>query len=712
MSKANRFDDGMRLNRAITRPWFRALGAILLLALAGMASAETRNTLEGVSHTALPDDGVRLTLRFSEPPAEPLSFVTESPARIALDFADTRSGLAERTVRVGAGTVESLTAVEAKDRTRVVLNLSRHAGYETTVSGNDLIVTVRPDAPVAMVGIAPATEWKEPKAAHRRVVTDVDFRRGMAGEGRVLVGLSDPKTVVDIKERPGRVIVEFQRTHIPERLLRRLDVTDFATPIGQIDTLMDGDKARMVITVAGEYEIVSWQSDEAFVFEAKPKVVDEVAKAREKFPYVGERLSLNFQDIEVRSVLQLIADFTDLNMVVSDSVTGNITLRLKNVPWDQALDIILRTKGLGQRAEGNVIYVAPHTEIAQRFQEQQAAEQLAPLRSEIMQINYAKAKDIAALLLAKDGRLLSERGTVSVDERTNTLIVNDTADKLGEVEALLERLDQPVRQVLIESRIVVANDSFSRELGVRFGATGVRRRGDGIITSSGSAEGTSGVVDNALSNLNTTGQPFPVGVPALNDRFNVNLPVENPAGRLALAILGKNYLVDLELSAAQAEGKGEVISNPRVVTGNQGKAVIKQGFEIPYVEATSSGATSVDFKEAVLSLEVTPQITPDDRVIMDLKVNKDRPDWTRSVLGVPPIDTRSVETSVIVGNGETVVLGGIYEETSENQINKVPLLGDLPVMGHLFKNTSRAESRSELLIFITPRIFSDALDVR
>ncbi|MBT8062343.1 MAG: type IV pilus secretin PilQ family protein, partial [Gammaproteobacteria bacterium] len=433
----------------------------------------------------------------------------------------------------------------------------------------------------------------------------------------------------------------------------------------------------------------------------------------------GERLTLNFQDIETRAVLQLLADTSDLNIVVSDTVVGNVTLRLQNVPWDQALDIVLRTKGLDMRQNDNVIIVAPAEEIAERerreLESRKQIEELVPLRSEFIQVNYAKAGELAALI-GGGNALLSDRGNVAIDERTNTLLVQDTAEKLAEVRRLVRQLDIPIRQVLIESRIVIANDDFSRELGVRMGATAVTdNSSDGLIAVSGSASGTGTIVDSGLDNLQTSGQPFPVGLPDQADRFNVNLPIGNPAGRVALAILDSDYLVDLELAAMQAEGRGEVTSTPRVVTANQKKASIEQGVEIPYQEASSSGATATQFKKAVLRLEVTPQITPDDRIIMDLLISNDSVgEQVASATGgfVPSIDTNEVSTQVLVKNGETVVLGGIYITDRRDTTNKVPYLGDLPVVGRLFKSSQRQSNKSELLVFVTPKILKEGTSIK
>jgi len=469
----------------------------------------------------------------------------------------------------------------------------------------------------------------------------------------------------------------------------------------------------MVISSSGNYEHLAYQTTDNYTIEVRPVSQEKAEELKkDEFGYSGEKLSLNFQNIEVRAVLQLIADFTGLNIVASDTVQGNITLRLKNVPWDQALDIILKTRGLGMRKSGNVVLIAPNDELAAREQKELKAQQqmveLAPLQTQFYQINYAKAADIATLLKAENNSILSKRGNVTLDERTNTLMVLETADKHEEIARLIERLDIPVRQVVIESRIVIANDDFSRNLGVRTGVTNVGTNGSsGIIGTTGTLEGTDTMVNSAIANNASTGTPLPVTLPAANNRYNVNLPATGNPATLALAILGSDYLVDLELSALQTEGRGEVISNPRVVTSNQKEATIKQGVEIPYQEASSSGATSVSFKEAVLSLSVTPQITPDDRVVMDLAVNKDS--VGQVVGGVPSINTRSVTTQVLVNNGDTVVLGGIYEQSSTQGEDKVPLLGDIPLLGYLFKSTTKIANKAELLIFVTPKILKEGL---
>ncbi len=700
------------------------LCAVVLLnqALPGAATAQTLNTLQSVDVAGLPDNRVQLTVTLSDSAPEPLSFTIDNPARIALDFPATRNGLDQRSQTIGVGVAKSLTAIEAKGRTRLVLNLVKMVPYETRVVGKQVIITLMGEpgsAPMAasMPTATPAPAGSAPAASNGPGIANVDFRRGIAGEGRVIVTLSNPSIPVDMRQEAGKIVLDFFNSSLPEKLERRLDVVDFATPVQTIDTRSQGDMVRMTLTMHSEYEHLAYQSENQFTVEVKPttKEAQEERKKKE-VGYTGERLSLNFQDIEVRSVLQLIADFTSINIVVSDTVTGNLTLRLKNVPWDQALDIVLKTKGLAMRQNGNVMLIGPSEEIAARekleLESQKQIEELVPLYSEYVQINYAKAGDIADLLKNTDNSMLTEgRGNVSIDERTNTLLIQDTASKLQEIRELVALLDIPVRQVLIESRIVIANNDFSRDLGVRFGATAVGdNNGNGVAGVSGSLGGTSTIVDSAITNLQNTGSPFPVTLPTQDDRLMVDLPVSTPAGQLAVALLGSDYLLDLELSAMQAEGRGEIVSSPRVITSNQKQAVIKSGVEIPYQEATSSGATNVSFKEAVLSLEVTPQITPDDRVILDLSVNKDS--VGQVFLGVPSINTRQVSTQVLVDNGETVVLGGVYEQTRSEEADKVPLLGDLPGLGVLFRQTRKVDDKSELLIFVTPKIIKESLGIQ
>ena len=504
---------------------------------------------------------------------------------------------------------------------------------------------------------------------------------------------------MDVQSQGGDIRVEIADTALPERLQRRLDVTDFATPVRTIDAVEES--GRTIITIHPEtgYDYLAYQADETLSVNVRRQREGEADLEDQRFKYQGEKLSLNFQDIEVRSVLQLLADFTGLNVVVSDSVEGSLTLRLKNVPWDQALDIILQSEGLAKRRNGNVIFVAPQQEIAAREQARLEARQkeqdLAPLRTEYVQVNYAKAAELATILKSKESSLLSERASVTVDERTNTLLIRATSENLEQARRMVSRLDVPVRQVLIESRIVIATDDFNREIGVRWGThRDTTNDGEGAVLSNNSDQ-----VDNLIDN------------DAIDDRYNVNLPVNNPSGSVALALakLPFGTLLELELSAMQAEGRGEVVSSPRVITANQKEALIEQGVEIPYQEASSSGATSVSFKKAVLSLSVTPQITPDDRIIMDLGVTKDQVGEVFG--GVPSIDTREVQTQVLVDNGETIVLGGIYEQTKTNQVDRVPFFGELPIVGSLFKSTLRENDKSELLVFVTPKIVKGGTSV-
>jgi len=690
------------------RRWLWQTGAglsLLALVAPGLAAA---TSLDGIDVTALPGDRVQLRLQLSEPPAEaPLSFTIDNPARIALDFPGAGLNLQQKSQTIGVGAAQSVSAVEAAGRTRVVLNLVQLVPYDVELQGNEVVVTLQ-SAPALVTDQPEAVTM--PGTAADAGIEDIDFRRGGSGEGKVIVDLSDPAIGVNINQEGEKIVVDFINTSLPEQLDRKLDVTDFATPVREVDTFAFGNGVRMVVTPSGTYEHLAYQSDDIFTLELRPLTPAEQERLeRERVGYTGERLSLNFQNIEVRAVLQLIADFTGLNMVASDTVSGNVTLRLKNVPWDQALDIILKSKGLGMRQTDNVIMVAPQEELAARekleLEAQQQLAELAPLRTEFVQINYAKANDIANLLKTEANNLISERGNVAVDERTNTLLIQETGDKLAEIRKLVATLDIPVRQVLIESRIVIANEDFSRELGVKFGYSHLDDPKDPggrdvFSTIGGKIEGDTEFAAGTTS-FHTDNK----------ENFIVNLPVNEPAAALGLAV-GKigEYLLQLELSALQAEGRGEVISSPRVITANQKEAVIESGTDIPFQEATSSGATSVSFKKAVLSLRVTPHITPDDRIIMDLQVNKDA--IGEVFAGVPSIDTNNITTQVLVDNGETVVLGGVYEQTNRSDIRRVPFFGELPYLSWLFKNTLVQLDKSELLIFVTPRILKENLAVR
>jgi type IV pilus assembly protein PilQ len=697
-------------------------------------------SLDGVSFTSLPGDRVQVKLQMSEPTVgDPLSFTVDNPARIAVDLPGTSLNLSERSQTIGVGHAESVTAVEAEGRTRVVINLAQLVPYEIKTEGNVISLTLE-GTPVNLAA-DPATAPMQastptmPGSATGAAISDIDFRRGAGGEAQIVVDLSAPDIGINISEQGENIIVDFAETALPANLDRKLDVTDFATPAREIDTFPQGNGTRMVIKPTGLYEHLAYQSDNIFTVELRPLTKDEEEQIKkDKFGYTGERLSLNFQDIEVRAVLQLIADFTEKNLVTSDTVGGNVTLRLKNVPWDQALDIILKSRGLGQRDDGNVMMVAPQEEIAARekleLESQQQIQELVPVRTEFMQVNYAKAEEIASLLRGRIGRqqqsaststtsatqsrgrntgsLLSARGSVSVDTRTNTLLVKDTAEKLSEIRKIVEALDLPVRQVLIESRIVIANEDFTKDLGVKFGFSHSGNIKNREIGPNGKSSFIS-ELGGGLEGDTNYGAPTTYNTDGL-ENYIVDLAAAGAAGSFKYGV-GKigSYLLQLELSALQAEGRGEVISAPRVITANQREALIESGTEIPYLEASSSGATSISFKKAVLSLRVTPQITPDDRIIMDLSVNQDSIGQVFS--GIPSIDTNELTTQVLVDNGETVVLGGIYKAENRDDKTSVPWFGDLPYLGRLFKRTQNNASKEELLVFITPKIIKETLSL-
>ena len=687
-----------------------------LLVFSPSALAQSSRALQSIDYVSLDSERLLLTLTLSEAAPEPVVFTIDKPARLSLDLPDTRLALAERFRKINVGKVRAVAAAEAKGRARVVVELSDTTAYTVRVDGSRIFVELSAGSSGPTAGVLSASRSAASASAS---IAAVDFRRGEKGEGRVVVSLGDPATAVDVKEESGKVVVRFKNARAIDSLIRRLDVLDFATPVKFIDVSREGINTVMTVTpvTGADFEQVAYQSGSNFTLELQPLTQDQLDEKRRNEPlYTGERISLSFQSVDIRSLLQIIADVAGTNMVVSDSVSGELAMRLQNVPWDQALDIILRTKGLGLRQQGNVMLVAPLGELAAREKEEAEAEKskvtLAPLRSEIIQINYAKAADVATLLKAGDNSVMSERGRVTIDERTNNLLVLETREKLAEIRALISRLDIPVRQVLIESRIVIANDDYSKELGTRFGATAVGRAGNnGLISTSGSSAGANVPVSSFLAN----GRQFPVAVSGTpTDRYNFNLPASANAGRMAFALLGSDFLLDLELSALQTEGRGEVVSTPRVITANAKQASIEQGREIPYQQAASSGATTVTFKKAVLSLKVTPQITPDEKVIMDLEVNNDSQGAdvnTGNGGTAPAIDTRKVITQVLVDNGQTVVLGGIYDQSKIQSASKVPLLGDIPFLGRAFRFDSSRNSKRELLIFVTPRIVSEDLRV-
>ncbi|MBZ2170141.1 type IV pilus secretin PilQ [Marinobacter sp. F4216] len=679
------------------------VGVITLGLLSSLAHAVT---LEDVSFSSLPGERLEVTLAFDGQPPTPTGYTIERPARIAVDLQDTTSGLDTRSIPLGSGNAQSMTVVETKDRTRLIFNLIELAPYDTVRSGNSLVLTIGGDSSTAQPAVA-ATSSAAASSSPRRADTlaGVDFRRGKDGEGRVIVDLGSERTSVDLAEQAGKIRLTMSGLSVPENLRRRLDVTDFATPVHRVDTFMEGGNAVVEIRPEGSYDYIAYQSGSEFTVSVE-QLSEEEAEARreEKFPYTGDKLSLNFQDIEVRSVLQLIADFTGLNLVASDTVGGSITLRLQNVPWDQALDLILKTKGLDKRQIGNVLLVAPADEIAARekleLETNKQIAELAPVRLEIIQVNYAKAADVVALIEA-DAELISERGFVSSDNRTNTISVRETAENLEEIRRLVSTWDVPVRQVSIEARIVRAQTNVAEDLGVRWGGAAYDVRGDGsIISGGGSLDAVQDGRDSAAP-----GVGFETTFPGA---LAVDLGVsKDGASSFAIGWGSDDFLVDLELSALESDGQAEVVSQPRVVTADRQTASIKSGEEIPYQEASSSGATSVSFKEAVLSLEVTPQITPDDKIIMDLVVNQDSRGEVTA--GIPSINTNEVTTQVLVGNGETVVLGGIFQSEVATQITKTPFLGDIPYLGRLFKRTEHIDERSELLIFITPKIVKSDL---
>ena len=675
--------------------------------LSGLANAVT---LEDVSFSSLPGERLEVTLEFDGPPPEPTGYTIERPARIAVDLRDTISGLDSRSIPLGSGNAQSMTVVETRDRTRLIFNLVELVPYDTVRRGDSLVMTIGGEAGGKAQGAvagAPDSSSQGGSGASgsssANALGGVDFRRGKEGEGRVVVDLGSSGTPVDLSERAGKIRLTMGGITVPANLRRRLDVTDFATPVTRIDTFIEDGNAVVEISPQGNYDYIAYQSGSQFTVSVE-KLTEQEAESRreEKFPYTGEKLSLNFQDIEVRSVLQLIADFTGLNLVASDTVGGSITLRLQNVPWDQALDLILKTKGLDKRQIGNVLLVAPADEIAARekleLETNKQIAELAPVRLDIVQVNYAKAADIVALI-KEDQELISDRGFVSSDVRTNTISVRESTDKLDQIRRLVSTWDVPVRQVSIEARIVRAQTDVAEDLGIRWGGAAYNVSGNNVFTVGGSQQSLQEARDAAAGNSSTITFPGALAV-------DLGVSGEGTSS-FAIGWGSEDFLVDLELSALESNGQAEVVSQPRVVTADRQTASIKSGEEIPYQEAASSGATSVSFKEAVLSLEVTPQITPDDKIIMDLVVNQDSRGEVTA--GVPSINTNQVTTQVLVGNGETVVLGGIFQSQVATQTTKTPFLGDIPYLGRLFKRTEKIDERSELLIFITPKIIKSDL---
>ncbi len=696
-----------------------AMFAVACVSFALRTQAAEPNKLESIDVQALSGQQVVLKLHLSGPAPEPLPFTIDKPARIAFDLPNTSLALTQRRFDVRSGGVDTVLAAEANGRTRLVVNVDTLIPYSTKVDGNMIVVTLGA-APSDVARTASRGASSPAGGSAERQIRTIDFRRGSDGTGRVIVQLSDPKTPVNVRQEGNQVIVDFAGTLMPKNLLRRYDVMDFATPVQTVDAVRIEGSSRLIISAQGEFEQLAYQSDNQYTIEIKPAT--KHAAVDEKKEYTGERLTLNFQDIDVRSVLQLLADTSGQNIVVSDSVTGNLTLRLQNVPWDQALDIVLRTKGLDKRRQDNVIIIGPTEELATREKSELSArkdiQELSPLRSEFLQVNYAKVSDLAKLIKANNNQkdsMLSARGSLSVDDRTNTLLVMDTAERLETIRRMVQTLDVPVRQVLIEARIVVVSDTFERDLGARFGVTNIQKNGNnGLLSITGSGTGADVMTQSALTNLASNGALGGITAPALANRYAVNLPVSNPSGSIGISLLGSSYLLDLELSAAQNEGRSETISSPRVITANQKQATILQGTEIPYTESASSGATTVQFKNAVLSLKVTPLVTPDNRVILDIDVADDTVGANVSTAqggSVPSIDTREITTQVLVNDGQTVVLGGILETVKTKSTDKVPLLGDIPVLGNLFKSTKNINNKTELLIFLTPKILREGSNI-
>jgi type IV pilus assembly protein PilQ len=710
------------MNRSIAiTPTLRGmlLAALAIIAAPGVMAAQGGNTLQSVDVQPLGTQGVQLVLTTSADAPEPHAFAIENPARISLTLQDTALGVTQRRIDVRSNGLDSVLFAEADGRTRVVLNLDQSLPYASRVEGNRIFVTLGAAAgagaalPGAAAAPAEPASTSAPLPRMGRGIQTIDFRRSgdASGAGRLVVRLGDPRTPVNLRQQGNQIIVDFVGADLPAELRRRFDVTDFATPVTGFDALSTPNGAQLLINASGDFEQLAYQAEDQYVIEVQPRRQPRATVA-DRPTYTGERMSANFQDIPVRTLLSLIGETSGRNIFVDDSVSGSVTLRFESLPWDQVLDIVLRLKGLDKRVHDNAIIIGPTAQLAAREKAELAARQevqeLAPLRTEVVQVNFAKASDLATLIRSQGtGSLLSPRGNVSVYPGLNALLIQDTAESISAIRDLVSQLDIPVRQVRIEARIVAVSEDFQRQLGVRFGATGVEATGDGFISSTGSALANEDILGS--------GAPFPGGAPFAPSRYNVNLPVANPAGSIAFMVLGSDYLLDLELSAAQNEGHGEVISSPSLIVANQQQALIAQGSEIPYQEAASSGATSVSFKDAKTSLSVTPLITPDNRLILDITVVKERVGQFVVGIGggqIPSIDSSEITTRVVVNDGQTVVLGGILETERRETVKKVPLLGDVPLLGNLFRSTDRVNNKDELLIFVTPKILREGASVR
>jgi type IV pilus assembly protein PilQ len=708
----------------------------------GLSAGAFANSLDDLRFAALPGDRFEVRMQFSEAPPTPAGYTIEQPARIVLDFPGVDNGLAENRFPLSMANAKSAMVLEGDGRTRLILNLAELTSYTSRVEGNNTyIIEVGREVASGMAAQAPVTtaasntlvgatassaasSSRSMAANGENQITNIDFRRGDEGEGKVVISLSNPRVNIDMRESGGAIELNFEGTRIPGNLANRYDVVDFATPVRYVDADNQASGAQIRVEATGQYDYLAYQTDKEYIVSIKPLTPREIEQRESRFNYTGERISLNFQDIEVRAVLQMIADFTDLNLVTSDSVGGNVALRLDNVPWDQALDLVLKTKGLDQRQVGNVLMVAPAAEIAERERQELETErqlqELAPLRTEYIRIRYANARALFDLFSGSGaggaghaggagksgsatGTILSERGQAIVDERTNSIILTDTDDKIAQFRGLVDQLDIPIRQVMIEARLVIANTDFREELGIRWGGIGAGTHNGNLIETAGSIEGLDSDPGAPVDFFNGTGSVD------LQENMMVDLGVFNPAGSIAFDIISDNVLLDLELSALEDSGQAEIVSQPKVITGDKQQATIENGTEIPYQEASASGATSTSFKEAVLKLDVTPQITPDNNIIMDLVINQDSVGEIDLASGIPTIDVTQIQTQVLVADGETVVLGGIYQTEQQTGVTKVPFFGDLPYLGRLFKQTVERQNKRELLIFITPKIMPEKL---
>jgi type IV pilus assembly protein PilQ len=693
----------------------RWLLPLVLVMFTGIAQASP--TVTNIEFSSRPGSKFEIRLDFDEAPPEPKAYTIEEPARIAIDFPGTTSSLEQKRYSLPYGNASGVVVLESGDRTRMVVNLVKLVPYETRVQGNSLYLVVGQDGGneyLKQVSDPNQVINKvEPVARVKSEISDLQFQRAGNGEGRLTLELTNPSVDVNVYSEGGKIKVSFIDTAVPERLMRRYDVTDFATPVQTVDVNSSERGATLTMETFGPFDYLAYQTNNQYVISVKPLSKKEAEERLNEFNYIGDRISLNFQDIEVRAVLQLIADFTELNLVASDTVTGRITLRLQNVPWDQALELVLKTKGLDKRQIGNVLMVAPAAEIAERERQQIEANkqiaELAPLHSEFIRIRYAKADEVLLLFGAgseEGGSLISERGSVIVDPRTNSLIVTETSEKLAEMRDLIELVDIPIRQVMIEARIVIAQSDLEKELGIQWGGGYINDDANGnIVTASGDTNNVLDFTEDIIDGV-------PVGTPSYPGALLVDLGVSAATSGFAVGFTSSDLFLTAELSALEAAGNGEVVSQPKVITGDKQKATVKSGTEIPYQESSASGETTTSFKEAVLKLDVTPNITPDDRILLDLQINQDSVgELVPSGRGgfIPSIDTTQLNTQVLVGNGETVVLGGVFRTEDIDSVSKVPFFGDIPYVGALFRKQSTKRKKTETLIFITPRILSETL---